>query len=97
MHVVESRAESRAWFDKYNYRDSLQARAIEEIGYCVIAKKSKFSIPSSQIQSETKVLGDLTNLKKNWHCTDLPIPTPNSMLVSIHHTVGQYLNIVFGG
>ena len=26
-------AESRAWFDEYNYRDSLQARAIEGIGY----------------------------------------------------------------
>ncbi len=29
MHV----AESRAWFDEYNYRDSLQARAIEGIGH----------------------------------------------------------------
>ncbi len=27
-------AESRTWFDEYNYRDSLQARAIEGIGYC---------------------------------------------------------------
>ncbi len=30
MHI----AESRARFDEYNYRDSLQARAIEGIGYC---------------------------------------------------------------
>ncbi len=27
-------AESRAWFDEYNYRDSLQSPAIEGIGYC---------------------------------------------------------------
>ncbi len=26
---------SRAWFDEYNYRDSLQVRAIEEFGYSV--------------------------------------------------------------
>ncbi len=25
-------AESRAWLDKYNYRDSLQTRALEGIG-----------------------------------------------------------------
>ncbi len=29
MHI----AESRTWFDEYNYRDSLQVRAIEGIGY----------------------------------------------------------------
>ncbi len=29
MHI----AESRTWFDEYNYRDSLQARAIEGISH----------------------------------------------------------------
>ncbi len=33
-------AESRAGFDEHNYRDSLQARAIEGIGYC----KSKLKL-----------------------------------------------------
>ncbi len=31
MHITGS----RAWFDEYNYRDSLQAQAIEGIGYCL--------------------------------------------------------------
>ncbi len=31
MHI----AESRVWFDAFNYSDSLQARAIEEIDHCI--------------------------------------------------------------
>ncbi len=34
-------AESRARFDEYNYRDSLQARAIEGIGYWPVYTKAK--------------------------------------------------------
>ena len=33
MVVVFIVAKSRAWFDGYNYHDSLQARAIEGIGH----------------------------------------------------------------
>ncbi|KAL9979607.1 hypothetical protein ACROYT_G017290 [Oculina patagonica] len=47
MHI----AESRAWFDEYNYRDSLQARAIEGIGNCrgidLSDKKESDNITSS--------------------------------------------------
>ena len=34
--VVFIVAKSRAWFDEYIYHDSLQARAIEGIGHCLL-------------------------------------------------------------
>ncbi len=46
---------------------------------------------------DKSLIGHLTNSMKNWHCIDLPLPTPNPMLVSIHHTMGQYVIIVLGG
>ena len=49
------------------------------------------------LQSSTKVLGDLTDSMKNWHYFNLPLPTPNAMLISVHPTVRQYFNIVFFG
>ncbi len=33
--VVSVVAKSHAWFDEYNYHDSLQARAIEGIRHCL--------------------------------------------------------------
>ena len=50
----------------------------------------------SYLQSSTKVLAHFTILMKNEHCLNLSLPTPNTMLISIHATMLQYLNIVFG-
>ena len=47
------------------------------------------------LQSSTKVLGDLTDSTKNWNYFNLPLPSPNAMLISVHPTVRQYFNIVF--
>ena len=49
-----------------------------------------------KLQSSTKVLAHFTVLTKNEHCISLPVPTPNTMLISIPATMRQYSNIVWG-
>ena len=63
----------------------------------MLKPKRASSVPKSQIQSSTKVLRHLTVSTKNWHYINLPLPTPNAMLISVHPTVRQYFNTVFGG
>lgn len=37
----------------------------------------------------------VANLTGNWHFTDLPLSTPNSMFIFIHHRETIYLNTFF--